>query len=253
MPVLLARQEQWIYDENMQGKILIIEDTRELADVISLYLGKDGFETRIAASAEDALVVLGAWEPEMLILDINLPGMDGFEFLQQFRKTKDTPVIIVSARDSDEDLVAGLGIGADEFVTKPFSSKVLVARVRSLFRRVRNLEEKTAGNLFKFGPFTLDMDACILKREDAGAVRRIPLSAKEFGCLACLIENAGKTLNPETIFKSVWKHNYGDLTAIAVYVQHLRRKIEDDPGNPVYIETIHGMGYRFNAEGGKSA
>ncbi|MDR3171256.1 MAG: response regulator transcription factor [Treponema sp.] len=232
----------------MQGKILIIEDMKELADVVSLYLGKDGFETRIAGSAEDAITVLVEWEPELLILDINLPGMDGFEFLQQFRKTKATPVIIVSARDSDEDLVAGLGIGADEFVTKPFSTKVLVARVRAILRRIRNLEEKTASNTFRFGPFVLDLDACILKREDTGGFRRIPLSAKEFGCLACLIENVGKTLNPETIYKSVWKNNYGDLTAVAVYIQHLRRKIEDDPANPVYIETIHGMGYRFNTE-----
>jgi two-component system response regulator RegX3 len=174
--------------------------------------------------------------------------MDGFEFLQKFRRTLDTPVIIVSARDSDEDLIAGLGGGADEFVTKPFSTKVLVARVRAIFRRVRNLEEKGASNTFRFGPFVLDLDACMLKRKDAGGSRRIPLSSKEFGCLACLIENAGKTLNPETIYKSVWKNNYGDLTAVAVYVQHLRRKIEDDPVNPVYIETIHGMGYRFNTD-----
>jgi two-component system response regulator RegX3 len=234
---------------DMQGKVLIIEDTKELADVVALYLGKDGFETRIAVSAEDAFTVLSDWEPELLILDINLPGMDGFEFLQQFRKTKDIPVIIASARDSDEDLIAGLGIGADEFVTKPFSSKVLVARVRAIFRRTRNLEEKAAGNVFRFGPFTLDKDTCILKREENGASRRIPLSAKEFGCLACLIENEGKPQHPETIFKNVWKLSYGDLTAVAVYIQHLRRKIEEDPANPVYIETIHGMGYRFNTKG----
>jgi two-component system response regulator RegX3 len=233
----------------MQGKILIIEDMKELANVVALYLSNDGFEARIVASAEDAFTVLSEWEPELLILDINLPGMDGFEFLQQFRKTKDTPVIIASARDSDEDLVAGLGIGADEFVTKPFSSKVLVARVRAIFRRIRNLGEKAAGNVFRFGPFTLDIDACILKREENRTSYRIPLSAKEFGCLACLIENEGKTQRPETIFNSVWKHKYGDLTAIAVYIQHLRRKIEDDPANPEYIETVHGMGYRFNATG----
>jgi two-component system response regulator RegX3 len=200
-------------------------------------------------SAEDAFTVLAEWEPELLILDINLPGMDGFEFLQKFRRTQDTPVIIVSARDSDEDLITGLGGGADEFVTKPFSTKVLVARVRAVLRRERNLEEKASANTFRFGPFTLDLDACLLKKEENGSFRRIPLSAKEFGCLACLIENTGKALAPETIYKSVWKNIYGDLTAVAVYIQHLRRKIEDDPANPVYIETIHGMGYRFNKDG----
>jgi two-component system response regulator RegX3 len=169
----------------MQGKILIIEDMQELADVVSLYLGKDGFETRVALSAEDAFAVLAEWEPELLILDINLPGMDGFEFIQKYRQERDTPVIIVSARDSDEDLIAGLGGGADEFVTKPFSTKVLVARVRAVFRRVRTLEEKAAPDTFRFGPFVLDFDACILKREEAGGAlggargtfRRIPLSA----------------------------------------------------------------------------
>jgi two-component system response regulator RegX3 len=233
----------------MQGKVLIIEDVKDLADVVSLYLDKEGFESRSVESAEDAFTVLADWEPDMIILDINLPGIDGFEFLQRFRRTKNTPVIIVSARDSDEDLIAGLGGGADEFVTKPFSPKVLAARVRAHFRRIRNFSEKAEENNFRFGPFVLDLDACILKREEDSGFLRIPLSAKEFGCLACLAENAGKTLNPETIYKSVWKNNYGDLTAVAVYIQHLRKKIEENPGNPIYIETVYGMGYRLNPDG----
>jgi two-component system response regulator RegX3 len=150
--------------------------------------------------------------------------------------------MIVSARDGDEDLIAGLGGGADEFVTKPFSPKVLNARVRALFRRIRNIDGAEAGRFCRFGPFALDYDSCVLKK--GGEI--IPLSAKEYGCLAFLSRNPGKPLSPETIYTGVWKNNYGDLTTVAVYIQRLRKKIEADPANPAYVETIRGMGYRFN-------
>jgi two-component system response regulator RegX3 len=168
--------------------------------------------------------------------------MDGFEFLQKFRRSSSTPVLIMSARDSDEDQIGGFGGGADDYITKPFSPKVLAARVRALFRRIRDLDEKQQNYLFRFGPFSLDYDSCILKKDGA----KIPLSAKEYGCLAYLTEHPGKPLDPETIYAGVWKNNYGDLTTVAVYMQRLRKKIEEDPANPVYIETVHGMGYRFN-------
>ena len=225
---------------------MVIEDVKELADLVTLYLSKEGFEVRAAESAEEAFAVMEAWKPELVILDINLPGMDGFEFLQKFRRSSETPVLIVSARDSDEDQISGLGIGADEYITKPFSPKVLVARVRALFRRFRTFgaqdSEKNQENLFRFGPFVLDYDAYLLKKDG----ERVPLSAKEYGCLSFLTEHAGKAMNVESIYNGVWKNTYGDLTTVAVYIQRLRKKIEDDPATPVYIETVHGMGYRFN-------
>jgi two-component system response regulator RegX3 len=225
----------------MQGKILIIEDVKELADLMALYLTREGFEIRAVKSAEDGFDILEAWKPELIILDINLPGMDGFEFLQKIRPASSVPVLIVSARDSDEDLIRGLCGGADEFVTKPFSPKVLAARVRALFRRVRDYEEKEQRHIFRFGPFVLDYDACILKKADV----RIPLSNKEYGCLAYLTEHTGKTMNPETIYAGIWNNPYGDLTTVAVYIQRLRKKIEEDPANPRYIKTVFGLGYRF--------
>ena len=232
----------------MQGKILVIEDVKELSDLITLYLSKEGFEVRAVESAEKGIVVIEEWNPELVILDINLPGMDGLEFLQKFRRESNTPVLIVSARDSDEDQISGLGIGADEYITKPFSPKVLVARCRAVFRRFRTYglqdSEKNQGNLFRFGPFVLDYDSCILKKNG----ERIPLSTKEYGCLAWLTENPGKPMSVENIYNGVWKNAYGDLTTVAVYIQRLRKKIEDDPVNPEYIETVHGMGYRFNAK-----
>ncbi|MDR0512832.1 MAG: response regulator transcription factor [Treponema sp.] len=235
----------------MQGNILIIEDVKELADLVSLYLSREGFHVRIAESAEGAFAIIDEWTPDLVILDINLPGMDGFEFLQKFRRVSDTPVMVVSARDSDEDQISGLGIGADEYITKPFSPKVLVVRVRALFRRLRMYtisdasasQGKTDEHLFRFGPFVLDYDAYLLKKGDM----RIPLSAKEYGCLVFLTEHSGKAMNVESIYNGVWKNNFGDLTTVAVYIQRLRKKIEDDPSEPVYIETVHGMGYRFNS------
>jgi two-component system response regulator RegX3 len=235
----------------MQGKILVIEDVKELADLVALYLSKEGFEVRTVGSGEEGFTVIEGWHPELIILDINLPGMDGFEFLQRFRRgetsgLRDTPVLIVSARDSDEDQISGLGIGADEYITKPFSPRVLVAKVRAVFRRFRDFE-KSQENLFRFGPFTLDYDACTLKKNG----ERIPLSTKEFSCLAWLTEHQGKVMDVETIYNGVWKNNYGDLTTVAVYIQRIRKKIEDNPANPVYIETVHGMGYRLNANRGE--
>ena len=235
----------------MQGKILVVEDVKELADLVSLYLTKEGFEVRTVESGEDGFTVIEGWKPELVILDINLPGMDGFEFLQRFRRNQtyglhDVPVLIVSARDSDEDQISGLGIGADEYITKPFSPKVLVARVRAVFRRFREFSsqelEKNQENLFRFGSFILDYDAYLLKKNN----ERIPLSSKEFTTLAWLTKNVGKAMDVETIYNNVWKNNYGDLTTVAVYIQRLRKKIEEDTANPVYIETVHGMGYRFN-------
>jgi two-component system response regulator RegX3 len=226
----------------MQGNILIIEDEKELADIVAVYLGKEGFAVRSVETAESGFALLETWKPELIILDINLPGMDGFEFLGKLRRENAIPVMIVSARDDDEDLIAGLGGGADEFVTKPFSPKVLAARVRALFRRIRNIDGAETGRVCRFGSFTLDYDSCVLKKGG----KLIPLSAKEYGCLAFLSRNPEKPLSPEAIYSGVWKNDYGDLTAVAVYIQRLRKKIEEDPANPVYVETVRGMGYRFN-------
>jgi two-component system response regulator RegX3 len=226
----------------MKAKILIIEDVRELAELISLYLEKDGMETRRFETAESALECLASFQPDLVVLDLNLPGMDGFEFLQRFRKTFATPVLIVSARDADEDIISGLGSGADEFVTKPFSPRVLVARVRAMIRRVQDSAQPAGEETFAFGDFVLYRGSCLLKKGD----ERIPLSAKEFAILLFLVQNANKPLAPEVIYSEVWKNAYGDLSAVAVYIQRLRKKIEADPVNPRFIETVFGMGYRFN-------
>lgn len=227
----------------MKARVLIIEDVKEMAELIRLYLEKEGAETELCETGESGLEEFRKDRFDLIIPDINLPGIDGFELLQTLRRESSVPVMIVSARDSDEDMILGLGIGADEFVTKPFSPKVLIARVRSILRRVSDLKAASQ-NCLRFGDYTLDLDAYLLKKGS----ERVPLSAKEFEVLAFLASHPGKALGPETIYAEVWKNAYGDLTAVAVYIQRLRKKIEADPADPRCIETVHGLGYRFNAE-----
>jgi DNA-binding response OmpR family regulator len=226
----------------VQARVLIIEDGKEMAELVRLYLQKEGMDASVCETGEDALSRCARERFDLVVLDINLPGMDGFEFLQRFRKSSAVPVMIVSARDADEDMILGLGIGADEFVAKPFSPKVLVARVRAMLRRTTDL--KAGPNCIRFGDFLLDIDGYLLKK----GAEKIPLSSKEFEVLAYLASHAGKALTPDTIYADVWRNQFGDVTAVAVYVQRLRKKIEKDPSSPSFIETVHGMGYRFNAE-----
>jgi two-component system response regulator RegX3 len=231
----------------MKAKVLIIEDVAEMGQLVTMYLEKEGMACTWVESAEAAFEHLAALtDPiDLVILDLNLPGMDGFEFLQRFRKTNSVPVLIMSARDADEDIITGLGGGADEFVTKPFSPRVLVARVRALIRRVQEeaagVSAGTAEESTVFGDFTLYHKSCMLKKGD----ERIPLSAKELAVLSFLVRNPGVPLSPERIYSEVWKNAYGDLSAVAVYIQRLRKKIEEDSANPKFIETVFGMGYRF--------
>jgi DNA-binding response OmpR family regulator len=211
--------------------------------LIGLYLRKEGFETCLARSAEDALAQFECTSFDLVTLDINLPGMDGFEFLQELRRKSEVPVLVVSARGEDEDLVLGLGIGADEFVTKPFSPRVLAARARAILRR--NRKNRRAGeppDALKFGKFTLDIPGHLLELEGA----RVALPPMEFELLKLLVTNAGVALSPERIYQEVWAQEFGDIATVSVHIRRLRKRIEADPLRPQYIQTIRGAGYRFN-------
>ncbi|MCH5294643.1 MAG: response regulator transcription factor [Treponema sp.] len=227
----------------MSSRILVIEDVPEMQELIVMYMESAGFDAAADESAELALERLKTgYTPDLVLLDLNLPGMGGLEFLKRFRaEYKATiPVIIVSARDSDEDIIAGLGFGADEFVTKPFSPRVLVARVQAKLNRLSATEASMEETL-TFGPYTLYCNSCVLKK----GPEKIPLSTKEYEVLEFLVRNAGQALSPETVYNSVWKTQYGDITAVAVYIQRLRKKIEEDPAKPRFITTMFGMGYKF--------
>jgi two-component system response regulator RegX3 len=175
--------------------------------------------------------------------------MDGLEFLRAFRSASVAPVIIVSARESDEDKLEGLGLGADDFVTKPFSPRILAARVVALLRRVDYESEQRAEGrgetrskrAIRFGAFVLDLDARLLERDG----RPETLSHREFELLAFLASHPGKSYGAAELHREVWRLEHGDLSTVAVHVQRIRRKIEEDPSEPRWIKTVPGAGYRF--------
>ncbi len=225
----------------MQASVLIVEDEPDLAALMALYLEKDGVRVSVAGSAEAGLEKFAETLFDLIVLDINLPGMDGFEFLHILRKDSSIPVIICSAREADEDLILGLGTGADEFVTKPVAPRVLVARIRAMLRRSR-LVEPAERKLF-FGPYALDTEGFLLSRNG----ERVILSGKEFDLLIFLATHAGKAFSVNELYDAVWGNAYGDTGNVGVYVQRLRKKLEENPQEPELIETVHGKGYRFNA------
>lgn len=229
--------------EEIKAKIFIIEDEKSISKLISMYLEKENMNTSEFQTAEEALEQLKSSNiPDLIILDLNLPGMSGFDFLERFRKdNKKTPVIIVSARDADEDIIQGLGGGADDFVTKPFSPRVLVARVKAALNR-HLLLATPAEECINFGEYTLLLNSCVLKK----GTKKIPLSTKEYEVLEYIIKNAGVSLSPEKIYNDVWKVPFGDITAVAVYIQRLRKKLESDNSKIEYIRTDFGKGYSFN-------
>ena len=231
---------------NNRPRIFIIEDVPEMASLIAMYIEKADMQAFSYSTAEAALSEMKTTgEPDCLILDLNLPGMSGFDFLTRIRRDfrPTVPVVIVSARDADEDVIKGLGIGADEFVTKPFSPRVLVARIQAHLRRM-TVSSAAAEESVRFGDYVLLLDSNVLKNGG----RKIQLSVKEYAVLEYLIQNAGTSLSPEKIYTKVWKTQFGDMTAVAVYIQRLRKKIEKDPSNPMFIKTDFGNGCFFPKE-----
>lgn len=238
--------------EALPERVLIVEDDREIAELIGTYLAREGFDALAVGSAEEAILECSERLPDLMVLDLGLPGADGLELLRHFRGLSTAPVIIVSARESDEDKVAGLGLGADDFVSKPFSPKVLAARVKAQFRRAAfaalgaagEARPGSGGSSLAFGPYILDFEGKLLERGGA----RVPLSRREFELLAFLAANEGKTFAPDALHKAVWGLEHGDLSTVAVHVQRVRRKIEEDGSHPRWLVTVPGAGYRFLRE-----
>jgi DNA-binding response OmpR family regulator len=232
-------------NEARAALVLVVEDDREIAELIQTYLAREKFDVAVAGSAEEAILECAERLPALLILDLGLPGADGLEFLRHFRSRSTAPVVIVSARESDEDKVAGLGLGADDFVSKPFSPKVLAARVKAHLRRVdydaRDPGAAGRSARLAFGPYVLDFEGKILER---GGVR-VPLSRREFELLSFLASHEGKTYGPEELYREVWGLEHGDISTVAVHVQRVRRKIEDEGARPRWLVTVPGAGYRF--------
>lgn len=230
-------------------KILIVEDEPEIANLIQLYLKKEGFVPCHSASGGTALEIYRRERPELVLLDILLPELDGLEICRQLRKETNCPIIFLSCKGLEMDKVLGLAIGADDYITKPFSPSELIARVKAQLRRNRILHEafsdhpgETTCQVLKYPALEIDFGSHEVKFHD----RPVPLSAKEFQLLSLLARNPNLVLTTEQLFDRIWGYeHHGDTRTVMVHIRNLRKKIEEQPSNPQRIITVRGVGYKF--------
>ena len=227
----------------MSKRVLIIEDEKALASLLSDYLTADGFTVEARADGPSGLQAALAGTFDLVLLDLMLPGMDGFEVCRSLRAEKDVPVLIVSARREDGDKIRGLGLGADDYIVKPFSPAELVARVKSHLARYERLTGRASADRWMAdGGLEVSVEARRVKRNGV----EVTLTAREFDLLLLLIRNPDRAFTKEEIYSRIWGDDlYVDPSNIAVHVRRLREKIEDDPSQPRHIETVWGVGYRW--------
>lgn len=235
----------------MPERILVVEDEISLQETLAYNLKRQGYEVETAGDGAAGLEIARRIHPNLIVLDIMLPGMDGFEICRILRQEMNTPVLMLTARDDEIDRVVGLEVGADDYMVKPFSMRELLARVKAMLRRVRLVREEFSAAAAEpadsppaitFGNLTLDL----VRREVRLNDRPIALKPKEYELLLFLALHRGQVLSREFILERVWGWNYiGDSRTVDVHVRWLREKIEPDPGAPARIITIRGAGYRF--------
>lgn len=235
----------------MDEMILVVEDDPVLQETLSYNLKRHGYRVQAAGDGAAALAAARQFQPDLIIMDIMLPGMDGLEVTRLLRQEMTTPVLMLTARDDEIDRVVGLEVGADDYMTKPFSMRELLARVKAMFRRVRLLREQMgqeleggqAGQiLLKYGNLVIDR----ARREVRLGDQVLAMKPKEYELLQFLAQHRGRVLSRETILERVWGWDYiGDSRTVDVHVRWLRSKIEDDPSRPRRIVTVRGAGYRF--------
>jgi two-component system response regulator RegX3 len=224
-------------------KVLVVEDEESFSDALSYMLRREQFEVEVAADGHEALKAFDRNGADIVLLDLMLPGLSGTEVCRELRARSTVPIIMVTARDSEVDKVVGLELGADDYVTKPFSSRELVARIRAVLRRGAEPEDLVY-NVVEAGPVRMDVERHVVTVE--GSPVALPL--KEFDLLELLLRNAGRVLTRGQLIDRVWGADYvGDTKTLDVHVKRLRAKIEPDPANPKYLVTVRGLGYKFEA------
>ncbi|HEY4101837.1 MAG TPA: response regulator transcription factor [Gemmatimonadales bacterium] len=225
------------------ARILVVEDQRDLAELVARNLGIEGFETRVVGNGREVMPLVRSWRPDLVILDLMLPGLDGFEVLRMLRGSDRTlPVIILSARTEEVDKIRGFRLDADQYVTKPFGVLELLERVHALLRRTAVREVNDAAERITFGEIDVDVGAHAITRRGEPVV----LSPKAFALLLALIRRDGGVANRSTLLREVWGYQALVLSrTVDSHVAELRRKLEDDPANPRHILTVFKTGYRF--------
>jgi DNA-binding response OmpR family regulator len=223
--------------------VLLVDDDGRLREIVGMALEGEGYRVSGAESAEDAMAVLEHEDPDLMILDVMLPGRDGFELCREIRKRSPLPILMLTAKTDTVDVVVGLESGADDYVTKPFVTKELVARIRALLRRTRS-PEPTPKKL-TVGPLEIRPEAAaVLKRGE-----EIHLTKTEFRLLLTMASRPNQVFTREILLQQVWEYDYfGDSRLVDVHVRRLRGKIEDDPRDPQIVQTVRGLGYKVAAE-----
>lgn len=224
-------------------KILVVEDEKAIADILVFNLQREGYDTLVAYDGADGLHAALEQAPDLVLLDVMLPSMDGFEVLRHIREKQDTPIIMLTAREEETDKVLGLELGADDYITKPFSMRELMARVKANMRRTLSGEEREKPAVPSGGGLRISRENGMVYKNG----RALELSAREFDILCFLSASPGRVFSREELMEQVWGYDYyGDLRAVDVAIRRLREKVEDQPASPHYIMTKRGMGYYFN-------
>ena len=222
-------------------RVLVVEDEESYSDALAYMLRKEGFEVAIAADGNAALAEFDRNGADIVLLDLMLPGIPGTEVCRQIRATSSVPVIMVSAKDDEVDKVVGLELGADDYVTKPYSPRELVARIRAVLRR--GAEPEAATSTLEAGPVRMDVERHVVTVD--GAEQKLPL--KEFELLEMFLRNPGRVLTRGQLIDRVWGSDYvGDTKTLDVHVKRLRAKLEPDPSEPKYLVTVRGLGYKLD-------
>ncbi len=225
----------------MPQTILVVDDEKRLVSLLQSYLQQEGYRVVSASNGKEALLLAQKETPDLIILDIMMPEMNGYDFMREHRKERDTPIIMLTAKVEDEDKIIGLELGADDYVTKPFKPRELMARVRNVLRRAGKSEAR--GKTLKVGDLMLDRDT----REVKAANRSVDLTPSEFDLLAALMSAPGKVFSRLDLLDVIQGVRYeGYERTIDTHIKNLRAKIEPDPRKPRYIETMYGVGYRLS-------
>lgn len=226
----------------MSSRVLVVEDDPTVAEVVVRYLEREGYTTETVGDGHAALASARALPPALVILDLMLPGMDGLDVCRELRELAPVPVVILTARGDEDDRIVGLELGADDYVSKPFSPRELIARVNAVLRRTATPVSPVAPVVIDLGTVTIDLGA----REVRGASGVVALTAREFDLLSYLARHPRTAFRREALLEAVWGYTYGDTATVTVHIRRLREKIERDPSNPELISTVWGVGYRFD-------
>ena len=226
------------------SKILIVEDEEALSDPLAFLLGREGFQTIVVDNGLDALPVFDREGADLVLLDVMLPGMSGMEVCRKLREVSSVPIIMLTAKDSELDKVLGLELGADDYVTKPYSARELIARIRAVLRRRSAETDSATESVLQGGPVRMDIDRHVVTVNG----EEISMPLKEFELLESLLRNVGRVMTRGQLIERVWGADYvGDTKTLDVHIKRLRSKIEPDSSAPQYVVTVRGLGYKFEA------